>query len=158
MKDMFSGNDIRRPAANRRRVLIPGRWLPVLAVLLLPLLLGAWRLDIGDTINPRYVQHIQDGQTTRDQVLAWFGEPKKIERTEVGPVYRYFSYKDAPAMPYKPGERKINPQSDQPLVLGADKQIKQAPLKMKGKILQSTLTIRFKSDGQTVLGHEYKKY
>jgi hypothetical protein len=158
MKDIFSENDIRRPAASRRRVMIPGRWLPILAVLLLPVALGGWRISIGDTIDSRYVQRIQDGQTTKDQVLLWFGEPKKIEKTEAGPIYQYFSYKDAPAMPYRPENRQPNPQSQSDFLLDDNKQIKKPVTKLNGKILHSTLTIRFKTDGQTVMGHEYKEF
>ena len=61
-------------------------------------------------------------------------------------------------MPYKPEDRKINPQSDQLMVIDENKQIKKAPLKTEGKILRSTLTVRFKPDGETVMSHEYKEF
>ena len=61
-------------------------------------------------------------------------------------------------MPYRPEDRKINPQSDQIFVINEDKTIKKAPLKTEGKILRSTLIIRFKPDGQTVMSHEYQEY
>ena len=61
-------------------------------------------------------------------------------------------------MPYKPEDRKIAPQSDQLYVVSDDKQVKKAPLKTEGKILKSTLLIRFKPDGQTVMSHEYKEF
>jgi hypothetical protein len=61
-------------------------------------------------------------------------------------------------MPYKPETREINPQSDQQMVIDENKKIKPAPLKTEGKILRSTLTVRFKPDGLTVLSHEYKEY
>ena len=73
-------------------------------------------------------------------------------------MYLYKSYKDAPALPYDYSKREINPQSDSPYVIDSNKQIKKAPLKTKGKILRSTLTIRFKPDGETVLSHEYKEF
>jgi outer membrane protein assembly factor BamE (lipoprotein component of BamABCDE complex) len=130
----------------------------LLAVMLLPLILGAWRIMTGYTINPHYVQRIKDGQTTKHEILLYFGDPKEIQRTPDGTVYVYKSFKDAPAMAYRPEDRKINPQSDQLMVIDDNKQIKKAPLKTEGKILRSTLTVRFKADGETVMSHEYKEY
>lgn len=130
----------------------------VLIILLLPGLLGAWRIMSGETINPRYVERIQNGKTTKQEILLLFGDPQEIDRTSEGVTYVYKSYKDAPAMPYKWEDRKINPQSDQLLVIDPNKQIKKAPVKTEGKILRSTLLIRFKPDGETVLSHEYKEY
>jgi outer membrane protein assembly factor BamE (lipoprotein component of BamABCDE complex) len=130
----------------------------LLAVMLLPLILCAWRIMTGDTINPHYVQRIKNGQTTKHEILLYFGDPKEIQRTPDGPVYVYKSFQDAPANPYRPEDRKINPQSDQLMVIDDNKQIKKAPLKTEGKILRSTLTVRFKADGETVMSHEYKEY
>jgi hypothetical protein len=130
----------------------------LLGVMLLPLILGAWRGMTGYTINPHYVQRIKDGQTTKHEILLYFGDPKEIHRTPDGTVYLYKSFKDAPATAYRPEERKINPQSDQLMVIDDNKQIKKAPLKTEGKILRSTLTVRFKADGETVMSHEYKEY
>jgi len=120
--------------------------------------MGAWQDLTGKTINPRFVERIQNGKTTKHEILLYFGEPQETHRTPEGMVFIYKSFKDAPAMPYRPEDRKINPQSDQPLVIDADKQIKKAPLKTQGKILRSTLTIRFKPDGETVMSHEYKEF
>jgi hypothetical protein len=136
--------------------LSPG--LGVLLVLLLPLLLGGWRIVSGETIDPHYVQRIKDGQTTKHEIMLLFGDPQEVERTPNGLVFTYKSFKDAPAMPYKHDERPINPQSDQLYVIDENKQIKKPPLKTEGKILRSTLVVRFKPDGVTVLSHEYKKY
>jgi hypothetical protein len=130
----------------------------VLVILLLPGLLGAWRIMSGDTIDPNRVKRIQDGKTTKQEILVMFGDPQEIDRTSEGVTYIYRSYKDAPAMPYKWEDRKINPQSDQLLVIDPNKQIQKAPLKTKGEILRSTLLIRFKPDRETVLSHEYKEY
>ncbi len=44
------------------------------------------------------------------------------------------------------------------MVIDENKQIKKAPLKTEGKILRSTLTVRFKPDGVTVMSHEFKEY
>jgi outer membrane protein assembly factor BamE (lipoprotein component of BamABCDE complex) len=142
--------------------ILPGhnlrRLLPLLLVLCLPLLLGAWQDASGNTINPNYVKRIENGKTSKHEILLYFGDPKEIEKSGDGPVYRYFSYKDAPAgLPYKHAERKIQEQSDQ-LYLADDKQVKKVPVKTEGKILRSTLVIRFKSDGVTVMSHEYKEF
>ena len=143
-----------RPSARRRW----RRIASVLLILLLPGLLGAWRVVSGESIDRRHVERIQDGKTTKNEILLLFGDPQEIDRAPEGVTYTYKSFKDAPAMPYRPENRKINPQSDQLLVITEDKQIKKAPLKTEGKILRSTLLIRFKPDGQTVMSHEYKEF
>jgi hypothetical protein len=131
----------------------------VLMILLLPGLLGAWKVVSGETIDRRHVERIQDGKTTKNEILLLFGDPQEIDRTPEGVTYTFNSFKDTPAMPHSPEDRKIAPQSDQIFLLpDADKKIKKAPLKTKGKIPRSTLVIRFKPDGQTVLSHEYKEY
>jgi hypothetical protein len=130
----------------------------VLLVMLLPGLLGAWKIISGDTIDSRHVERIKDGQTTKNEILLLFGDPQEINRTPDGVTYLYKSFKDAPANPYKPEERKINPQSDQIFVVDDQKQIKKAPLKTEGKILKSTLLIRFKPGTDTVMSHEYKEF
>jgi hypothetical protein len=137
------------------------RWRRIASVcmiLLLPGLLGAWKIVSGETIDRRHVERIQDGKTTKNEILLLFGDPQEIDRTPDGVIYHYKNFKDAPAMPYRPEKRQINPQSDQLYVINEDKQIKKAPLKTEGKILKSTLLIRFKPDGQTVLSHEYKEF
>jgi hypothetical protein len=135
-----------------------GRLTLVLMVLLLPGLLGAWRIISGDTIDSRHVNRIKDGKTTKQEILLLFGDPQEIDHTSEGVVYIYKSFKDAPALPYDPSKRKISPQSDQIFVVDDNKQIKKAPLKTKGKILKSTLLLRFKPDRETVMSHEYKEY
>ena len=131
----------------------------VLMILLLPGLLGAWKVISGETIDRRHVERIQDGKTTKNEILLLFSDPQEIDRTPEGVTYTYKSFKDAPANPYNPKDRKIAPQSDQLFLLpDDDKKIKKAPLKTEGKILKSTLLIRFKPDGQTVMSHEYKEF
>jgi len=147
----------RRQAAPRG-ALVLGRLVPILLILLLPLLVGAWQDASGNTINPNYVKRIENGKTAKHEILLYFGDPKEIEKTDEGSVYKYFSYKDAPAgLPYIHDKRKIEEQSDK-LYLDDSKQVKKVPLKTEGKILRSTLTIRFKSDGVTVMSHEYKEF
>ncbi|MBI4642837.1 MAG: hypothetical protein HY790_06305 [Deltaproteobacteria bacterium] len=130
----------------------------LLGLLLLPLILGAWQSMTGKTINPRYVERIQNGKTTKHEILLYFGDPQETQRTPDGLVFIYKSFKDAPAMPYRHEKREINPQSDQPMIIDENKQIKKAPLKTEGKILHSTLTVRFKPDGETVMSFEYKEH
>jgi hypothetical protein len=147
-----------------RKFCVPGgrrRWrqaAAVIMVLMLPGLLGAWRIVSGDTIDRRHVERIQDGKTTKNEILLIFGDPKEIDRSPEGVVYTYKSFKDAPANPYKPEERQINPQSDQLYVIDSEKKIKKAPLKTEGQILKSTLVIRFKPGSDTVMSHEYKEF
>ena len=144
-----------RPSARHRCRRIT--W--VLMILLLPGLLGAWKVISGETIDRRHVERIKDGKTTKNEILLLFGDPQEIDRTPEGVSYTYKNFKDAPANPYNPNDRKIAPQSDQLFLLpDDDKKIKKAPLKTEGKILKSTLLIRFKPDGQTVMSHEYKEY
>jgi hypothetical protein len=58
-------------------------------------------------------------------------------------------------LPYLPDKRQPSPQSDQPFLLDENKQLKKPTVKMEGKIIQSTLVIYFKPDGNTVSGHEF---
>jgi hypothetical protein len=134
------------------------RWAVLLILPLLPLVMGAWQDMTGKTINPRFVERIKNGKTTKHEILLYFGEPQETHRTPDGLVFVYKSFKDAPAMPYRHEKREINPQSDQLMVIDDNKQIKKAPLKKEGKILHSTLTIRFKPDRETVMSHEYKEF
>lgn len=138
----------------------PGRLLAVLLILVLPLFLGAWRDASGNTINPSYVKRIQNGKTTKHEILLFFGEPRDIEKNGEGPVYKYTSYKDAPAdeMPYKHDKRQIQEHSDSHYVIDEDKKIRKPVVKKEGKIPRSTLVIRFGKDGQTVMSHEYKEF
>jgi len=134
-------------------------WAPVLLVLFSPLLLGwSWKDASGITINPLFVERVQDGKTTKQEVLLYFGDPKEIERTSDGLVYKYFSYKDAQAMPYRPELRQPQEQSTSNYLL-EDNQIKKKPEeKTEGKILRSSLVIRFKADSETVMSHEYQEF
>jgi hypothetical protein len=143
-----------RPSARRKW----RRITAALMILLLPGLLGAWKIISGETIDSRHVERIKDGKTTKNEILLLFGDPQDIDRGPEGITYTYKSFKDAPAMPYRPENRKIAPQSDQLYLIDDNKQVKKATVKTEGKILRSTLLIRFKPDGQTVMSHEYKEY
>jgi hypothetical protein len=146
----------------RGQTAVRRRWrriASVLMILLLPGLLGAWRVVSGESIDRRHVERIADGKTTKNEILLLFGDPQEIDRGSEGITYTYKNFKDAPAMPYRPEDRKIAPQSDQLFLLpDDDKRLKKPPIKTEGKILKSTLLIRFKPDGQTVMSHEYKEF
>jgi outer membrane protein assembly factor BamE (lipoprotein component of BamABCDE complex) len=141
-----------------------GGWPPLLSraalllgVLALALVFGAWRDVSGNTINPDYVSRIKDGQTSKHEIILLFGDPQEVVRTPEGRIFKYISYKDAPQFSSKL-ERQVDEQAATPFFLDEDKKIKRVPLKKAGKILKSTLIIRFKPDGNTVLSHEYKEY
>jgi outer membrane protein assembly factor BamE (lipoprotein component of BamABCDE complex) len=149
-----------RPSLSCQGASFPGRrGVLLLALLLVPLALGAWRDISGNTINPRYVARIKDGQTTKQQILVLFGEPQQVERTPAGLVFRYVSYKDAPPEQFDKQGHVVDEPSITPYYLDENKNVKRVPkMKREGKIPRSTLVIRFKSDGQTVLSHEYQEY
>jgi outer membrane protein assembly factor BamE (lipoprotein component of BamABCDE complex) len=146
----------RKPLARERSIF---RGLVLLCLILfLPLILGAWRDLTGKTINPRYVGRIQDGKTTKHEIFLWFGDPQEVDRGPAGVVFKYVSYKDAPELPSKDIYKEPNPQSTTPYYLDEEKRVKKLTRKTKGEIVQSTLTIRFKPDGETVMSHEYKEF
>ncbi len=157
--EKFSINTHRLTTEFPLRHLVLNRLVPFLLVLLLPVFLGAWQDASGNTINPRFVERIQNGKTTKNEILLYFGDPKEIEKGDEGPIYKYFSYKDSPAaLPYIPERRIPQEQSSSLDVIDENKQIKKPTVKKEGKILRSTLVIRFKGDGMTVMSHEYKEF
>lgn len=127
-------------------------WLAVICCLL------GWRDVTGNTINPRYVERIRDGKTTKNEILVMFGEPQEIKRTPTTVVYTYRSFKDAPALPYNPDKRQPKEQSTTPYLIDEENKIRKAQEKTEGKIPRSVLVIYFSPDGQTVTGHEYTEY
>ena len=159
MNQLKMGRELQSEGGRTAAPLRFRRIASVLMILLLPGLLGAWKVISGETIDRRHVERIKDGKTTKNEILLLFGDPQEIDRGPEGITYTYKNFKDAPAMPYRPENRKIQPQSDQIFLLpDDDKRIKRPPVKTEGKILKSTLLIRFKPDGQTVMSHEYKEY
>ncbi len=129
-------------------------------VMLLGMLLCllAWRDVTGNTINPRYVERIQDGKTTKNEIMLMFGDPQEIKRTDNTIVYIYRSFKDAPALPYNPDKRQPSAQSTTPFLVDEEKKVRKVQDKTQGKIPRSTLVIYFTTDGQTVSGHEYTEH
>ncbi len=149
----------RTQISHRRVAAAWSRLACIVPVLVAMLFLGAWHDFTGNTINPNFVKRIQDGKTTRNEILLWFGDPKEIQKTEIGPVYKYFSYKDTPPdMPYRPENRKIAPQSDQLYTLADNNKIEKPKIKTEGKILRSTLTVRFQGNKDIVMSHEYQEH
>ncbi|MDD3580229.1 MAG: hypothetical protein PHW74_04300 [Desulfobacca sp.] len=130
-------------------------WRTLALILGLSIPLLAWVDISGNTINPDYVARIKDGQTTKNEIMLLFGEPQEVQRTQMGLVFTYQSYRDA-TMPAFTKEREINEQSTVPFFLDDKKTVKKVPVKKKGKILHSTLTVRFKPDDYTVDQHTYK--
>ena len=126
-------------------------------LLFLALSFGAWRISNREGINPNYVARIQNGKTTKHEILLWFGDPQDVDRSPEGMVFKYVSYKDAPALPSKDIYKVPEPQSTTPFFLDEEKKVKRVTPKTKGEIVESTLTVRFKPDGNTVLSHEYRE-
>lgn len=132
-------------------------WQLGLLIIGMIILLVAWRDISGNTINPRYVERIIDGKTTKNEIMLMFGEPKEVSRSTQGVTFIYRSYKDAPALAWKK-DREINPQSESQFIVDEDKKIRKRVEKTEGTILHSILEVTFKTDGQTVASHEYKEY
>jgi len=135
-----------------------GRVLTMILLAAMALALGAWRDFTGNTINPRYVERIKDGQTTKNEIMVMFGEPQEIKRTAETIIYIYRSFKDAPALPYDPDKREPKTQSTTPYFVDEENRVRKVQEKTDGKIPRSTLVIYFKPDGQTVSGHEYTEH
>jgi outer membrane protein assembly factor BamE (lipoprotein component of BamABCDE complex) len=135
-----------------------GRLLTMILLTAMLLAVGAWRDVTGNTINPRYVERIKDGQTSKNEILVMFGEPQEIKRTAETIIYIYRSFKDTPALPYDPDKREPKTQSTTPYFVDEEKRVRKIQEKTEGKIPRSTLVIYFKPDGQTVSGHEYTEH
>lgn len=132
--------------------------LKVLALLCLALALGAWQDFRGRTINPKFVERIKNGVTTKQEILVMFGDPQETQRTPEGLVFKYVSYQDAPApMPSKNIYHEPKEQSTSHYFVTEEKKVKKVPVKTKGEKVQSTLIIRFKPDGNTVMSHDYQE-
>jgi hypothetical protein len=127
-------------------------------ILFLGLTLGAWRISTREGINPSYVARIQDGKTTKHEILLWFGDPKEVDRGPDGVVFKYVSYRDEPPLPSRNIYKDPEPQITTPFYLDEEKKIKKVTPKTKGEIVRSTLTVRFKPDGNTVLSHEFQEF
>jgi len=142
--------------------LLSGRsGLLLLLVLALPLVLGAWKEVTGRTINPRFVERIKDGQTKKHEILLMFGDPEEIDRTPNGVVFIYKNYKAAEVRSHQEKSKVLDPDTSAlPYFMERKFQedLKKPGKKASNRPLASTLTIRFKPDGETVLNHEYKEF
>ena len=136
---------------NRRASLV----LLILAVTLL----GAWKIIMDDSINLSYVKRIQDGKTKRHEILTLFGDPQETQRTPAGLVLIYKSYRSKETLPRQDPRKSRNILADDPYFQEYQKaEVKSSKKKSSDKELASSLTIRFKPDGETVQSHEYKEY
>lgn len=128
----------------------------MVAVLALPLLLGAWKNLSGKGINRSYVERIQDGKTKKPEILTWFGDPQEVKRTPEGVVYIYQTYRVKQGLPPK-DDRDFTKAAESPFQL--EENLKRKPKKQdSGREPASSLTIRFKPDGETVQSHEYQEF
>ena len=128
----------------------------LLAVVVMPVLVGAWQ-EAGRGINTNHVARIKDGQTSKHEILLLFGDPQEVERSPEGVVFTYKSYMDQPQTPSKNIYKEPEEQSMSLYVIDDDKRIKPKTVKKEGKILKSTLVVRFKAGSDTVVSHEYKE-
>ena len=131
----------------------------VLMILLLPGLLGAWKVVSGETIDRRHVERIADGKTTKNEILRCSAIPRKstaAPRASPTPTKTSRIHRPCP-IDRRTARSHPNPISSSSFPMMIIR-LKKPPLKTEGKILKSTLLIRFKPDGQTVMSHEYKEY
>jgi hypothetical protein len=136
---------------NRRAALV----LLILAVTLL----GAWKIIMGDSINRSYVERIQDGKTKKHEILTLFGDPQETKRTPEGLVLIYKSYRTKETLPSRDLRKSKNVVADNPYFQEYQmSEVQSTKKKGPSKELASSLTIRFKPDGETVQSHEYKEY
>uniref|UniRef100_A0A7V4LCD4 Outer membrane protein assembly factor BamE n=1 Tax=Desulfobacca acetoxidans TaxID=60893 RepID=A0A7V4LCD4_9BACT len=143
-----------------RRQLLSGSGLLRLGLLLgLVLGGGAWKELGGANFNPRYIDRIINGQTKKHEVLTLFGDPQEVQRSPDGLVFIYKNFKAAepegkPQIYKKPQEQSLTPYP-----VGDEGRQMAAPApKNPIRVLKSSLTIRFKPDGETVQSYEFKEF
>lgn len=81
---VFKSGSIMRPA---------GEWKSIalgVGMILLMMDMGcfAWGARISGSISEKQVQGINHGQTTRQQILDWFGEPNAVARQDGGFLHK----------------------------------------------------------------------
>jgi hypothetical protein len=131
----------------------------IVLLILAVTLLGAWKIIMGDSINPSYVERIQDGKTKRHEILTLFGDPQETKRTPEGLVLIYKSYRTKETLPSRDLRNSKNVVADNPYFQEYQmSEVQSTKKKGSNKELASSLTIRFKPDGETVQSHEYKEY
>jgi hypothetical protein len=150
------------PHASHEKLSQGRRLALALIVLVLPLLLGGWKIimekDRG--INPSYVDRIEDGKTKRTEILTLFGDPQEIKRTPEGMIYVYKAYRP------KETAKKKSKDDKEPIGLSSvdsPQELEERLKKSRKKVepteeLASTLTIYFKTDGETVQSHDFKQF
>jgi len=132
-----------------------GFWA-VLAILALPLLLGAWKGAAGRGINPSYMERIQDGKTKKSEILTWFGDPQEIKRSPEGVVYIYQTFR-AKQGPAQKDTREIKRAPETPFHM--EEHLKFKPRNQDpDQEPASSLIIHFQPDGETVQSHQYQRF
>ncbi len=144
-----------QPGTSRAKFLQGRGFALALAILALPLLLGAWSITSEKTINPRYVGRIEDGKTTKSEILTLFGDPQETKHMPEGVVFVYKTFRTKErTRPSKVSEPNVSTSVDSPYSL--EQNLKRKPKEGPIKELSSTLTIFFGPDGETVRSHEFK--
>lgn len=129
----------------------------VLVVLTLPFFLGAWKIILGRSINPTYVERIRDGQTQKHEILTLFGDPDNIERTPEAVVYTYETFRKKEVLPKRQRQAKSAVQ-DSPYFREDWLERKREREAVDDKELASRLIIRFDPEGQTVQSHDFQQF
>jgi outer membrane protein assembly factor BamE (lipoprotein component of BamABCDE complex) len=131
----------------------------VLVVLTLPFFLGAWKIIMGRSINPSYVEHIRDGKTQKHEILTLFGDPDEIEHTPEAVVYVYKTFRNKETLPKRERQVKSAVQ-DSPYYREDWLEQKEARERKaaRNKELASRLIIRFDREGTTVQSHDFKQF
>jgi len=151
MKSLMSLNH--KKAGRARQVAL------VLLVFTLPLFLGAWKIIMGRSINPAYVERIQDGKTEKHEILTLFGEPDEVDRTPEAVVYVYETFRNKETLPQRERQLQSTPQ-DSPYFREdwLKEKKKREAAAAANKELDRRLIIRFDREGQTVQSHEYRQF
>ena len=129
-------------------------------VLALPFLLGAWKISTGPSINPKYVEHIENGKTKKHEILTWFGDPQEIKRLPEGVMFVYKTFRPKSDLTRRKSKEPKPRLStvDSPYALEHNVLKRETVKEPPAKEPESTLIIRFKPDGETVQSHEYKEF
>ena len=136
------------------------RWAPVLLVLFIPWLLGwSWKDASGDHHQPqlRTADPGRQDHQTGSPPLFW-----RSQGDRAAPPRVWFT--STPALrtprPCLINLRCACPMSSPPpcICLRTTRLKRSRRAKTGGKILRSTLEIRFKADGDIVMSHEYKEF
>jgi len=69
-------------------------WLPILVAMACLACTayrdGAYKVIAGEYFDTRLVSQIEDGVTTQEQVIEWFGDPLETNSDSAAEVWRYY--------------------------------------------------------------------